>query len=273
MPRVKSTHSARPTDELSGHLRTMECTLCQNLVNPDCGHKYGARTAAVPVCQAQDTACESCASWRSTRFTCFATRNHCRCLKLRMLAALLDFGACANAAFDNKDCCRHECRETLQLLEEAGIRSSVVEYLRRLGDLESRRPLPGGDHWQFQKVGLYREAVVRLSLGMVAATANGNQCLDEGIRATYCDADLNILFRIVMQCQIIDDVLDYSKDHVRWIAQFSDCFQVTPAGIGTDSVGSTWLCRRSRLATNWRCFPPAISTVSRIDMYEAGNCS
>jgi hypothetical protein len=89
-------------------------------------------------------------------------------LKLRMLAALLDFGACANAAFDNKDCCRHEYRMTLQLLEEAGIRSSVVEYLRRLRDLESRRPLPGGDDWQFHKVGWYREAVVRLSLGMVA---------------------------------------------------------------------------------------------------------
>lgn len=133
-------------------------------------------------------------------------------LKLKTLAALLDFGACANAAFDNKDCCRRECRITLQLLEEAGIRSSVVEYLRRLRDLESRRPLPGGDYWQFHKVGLYREAVVRLSLGMVATTANGNQCLDEGIRATDCDADLNILFRIVMQCQIIDDVLDYSKD-------------------------------------------------------------
>jgi hypothetical protein len=58
----------------------------------------------------------------------------------------------------------------------------------------------------------YREAVVRLSLGMVATTAHGNQRLDEGIRATCCDADLNILFRIVMQCQIIDDVLDYSKD-------------------------------------------------------------
>jgi hypothetical protein len=132
--------------------------------------------------------------------------------KLRMLAALLDFGACTNAAFDNKACCLHEFRITLQLLEEAGIRSSVVEYLRRLRDLESRRPLPGGDYWQFQKVSLYREAVVRLSLGMVATTANGNQCLDEGIRATYCDVDLNILFRIVMHCQIIDDVLDYSKD-------------------------------------------------------------
>src|SRR4249920_3308502 len=51
--------------------------------------------------------------------------------KLRTLAALLDFAACANAAFDNKACCQHECRRTLQLLEEAGIRSSVIEYLRR----------------------------------------------------------------------------------------------------------------------------------------------
>ena len=133
-------------------------------------------------------------------------------LKLRMLAALLDFGACANAAVDNKDCCHDECRTNLQLLEEGGIRSSIVEYLRRLMDLESRRPLPGGDHWHFQKVGLYREAVVRLSLGMVATASNVKACLDEGIRATYFDPDLNILFRIVMQCQIIDDVLDYSKD-------------------------------------------------------------
>ncbi len=132
--------------------------------------------------------------------------------KVRLLSALLDFGACANAAFDNKDCCRHEYQETLQLLEESGIRSSVVEYLRRLQDVESNRPLPGGDYRRFQSVGLYRETVVRLSLGMVATTANRNHCLDEGIRATYCDADLNILFRIVMQCQIIDDVLDCSRD-------------------------------------------------------------
>lgn len=132
--------------------------------------------------------------------------------KRRTLAALLDFGACANAALDDKDCCPHECRTALLLLEEAGIRASVVEYLRRLWDLESTRPLPGGDCRQFQKVGLYREAVVRLSLGMVDAAANGIECLDQGIRATYCDASLNILFRIVMQCQIIDDVLDYSED-------------------------------------------------------------
>jgi len=131
---------------------------------------------------------------------------------LRILAAFLDFGACANAAFDKKKCRRHEYRKTLQLLEEAGIRTTVVEYLRRLKELETRRPLPGGDYWQFQKVGSYREAVVRLSLGMVATTANFKQCLDEGIRATRYEGDLSILFQIAMQCQIIDDVLDYSTD-------------------------------------------------------------
>ena len=139
---------------------------------------------------------------------------------LRMLAALLDFGACANAIFDNKDCCRREFLKTRRLLEDAGIRPSLVEYLRRLGDLESSRPTPGGDDRQFQKVRMYREAVVRLSLGIAAATANGHQRLDESICAIDCDADLNLLFRIAMQCQIIDDVLDYSKDRVAGLPSF-----------------------------------------------------
>jgi hypothetical protein len=86
-------------------------------------------------------------------------------LELKTLAALLDFGACANAAFDHKQACRYERRVTLRLLEEAGIGLSVAEYLRRLGNLEGGRPVSGGDRSQFQKVSLYREAVVRLSLG------------------------------------------------------------------------------------------------------------
>lgn len=132
--------------------------------------------------------------------------------KLRTVAALLDFGACANAAFDHKKYCDKEYRETWRLLEEAGIGVFVSEYLRRLRNLESGRPLPGGDDWQFQKAVAYREAVVRLSLGMLTATAWGDPCLNEAVRATHRDADINLLFRIVMQCQIVDDVLDYSKD-------------------------------------------------------------
>ncbi len=152
-------------------------------------------------------------------------------VKRRMLVALLDFGACANAAFDNKRCRRHEYRITLRLLEEAGIRSTLVEYLRRLSDLESGRPLPGGDDWHFQKVGLYREAVVRLSLGMLATAANGNQCLDEGIRATYRDRDLNMLFRIAMQCQIVDDVLDYAKDFSAGLPSFLTASKSLPRSL------------------------------------------
>lgn len=148
--------------------------------------------------------------------------------KLKMLAALLDFGACANAAFDKKNLCPHECLTALQLLEGGGIRPSVLEYLQRLRNLERRRPLPGGDHGQFQRVALYREAVVRLSLGIVAATASGNPCLDEGIRATYGDADLNILFRIAMQCQIIDDVWDYSQDVSAGLPSFLTASQSLP---------------------------------------------
>lgn len=132
--------------------------------------------------------------------------------KRRMMAALLDFGACMNAMFDNKDYCRKDLRLTRRILAEAGLNSFVEEFLRRLWELERRRPLPLDDDWQFHKIRSYREAVIRLSLGMIAATARDAQSIDEGIRATYCDDDLKILFRIAMQCQIVDDVLDYSKD-------------------------------------------------------------
>lgn len=140
--------------------------------------------------------------------------------KIRALAALLDFEACANAVFDNKEYSRQERRAALQLLEQAGLRPSVAEYLRRLGHLERTRPLPGREHWQFQDTVLYREAVVRLSLGMAVSTANGNPCLEEGIRATHQDAEVNLLFRLAMQCQIIDDVLDYSEDKSAGLPSF-----------------------------------------------------
>jgi hypothetical protein len=36
--------------------------------------------------------------------------------------------------------------------------------------------------------------------------------IDAGLRATESDGDVAALFRILMQCQIIDDVLDYRAD-------------------------------------------------------------
>jgi hypothetical protein len=130
----------------------------------------------------------------------------------RVLAALLDFGACTNAILDEKAYRRKELELTRQILDEAGLHSMVEEVLRRLADLEGRRPSPFGDDRQFHEARSYREAVARLWLGTVAATAAGSRCLEEGILATYADDVLELLFRIVMQCQIIDDVLDYSRD-------------------------------------------------------------
>jgi hypothetical protein len=130
---------------------------------------------------------------------------------LKVLAALLDFGACMNETLDRKVNYRGESRVTRQLLEDAGGGRLVAEYVRRLGDLEGRRPPPGGGRCQFERVRRYREAVVRLSLGTVATAAGCQRSLDEAVEATD-SGDLNLLFRIAMQCQVVDDVLDYSRD-------------------------------------------------------------
>jgi hypothetical protein len=132
--------------------------------------------------------------------------------QLQTLASLLDLGACANAALDGKVIDREEARRARQCLKRAGLGAPVDDYLHRLKELERRRPRPGSADWQYAQVRAYREAVVRLSLGMVAATGSGTMSLDEGIRAIAVDPDLRYLFRIVMQCQIIDDVLDYYED-------------------------------------------------------------
>jgi hypothetical protein len=130
----------------------------------------------------------------------------------RQLSALLDFQACTNAVWDGKDLCAAEYHALRQQLQAAGLEVWISQYLRRLGELETRRPSIGGDLERFDDVRSYREAVVRLSLATITAIALDAQCLDDGIRATYCDSDLAALFRMAMQCQIMDDVIDYRKD-------------------------------------------------------------
>jgi hypothetical protein len=128
------------------------------------------------------------------------------------LATVLDFQAGTNAAWDHKPLCAAEYQAQRQRLEQVGLGSWITEYLDRLGELESRRPSVGGDARRFGDVRAYRESVVRLSLATIAAIALNAESLDEGIRATHSDSDVAALFRMAMQCQIIDDVLDYRKD-------------------------------------------------------------
>ena len=128
------------------------------------------------------------------------------------MATFLDFQACTNAVWDRKDLCAAEYRALRQRLEQAGLGVWIEEYLSRLRELEIRRPPIGGDHRRFDEVRSYREAVARLSLASITAIALNAECLEDGIQATHGDSDVAALFRMAMQCQIIDDVIDYRKD-------------------------------------------------------------
>jgi hypothetical protein len=128
------------------------------------------------------------------------------------LAAFLDFQACTNAAWDGKQLCAAEYQTLRQRLEKAGLGLWITEYLSRLRELEASRPPIGGDRRHFDDVRSYRESVVRLSLATITGIALNAECLADAMRSTYRERDIATLFRMAMQCQIIDDVVDYRQD-------------------------------------------------------------
>jgi hypothetical protein len=136
------------------------------------------------------------------------------------LAAFLDFQACTNAAWDGKRLCMEEYQALRQRLEKAGLGVWILDYLSRIRELETQRPSIGGDRDRFDEVRTYREEVARLALATVAAIAFDSDSIAEGIRATYDDGDVAMLFRMAMQCQIIDDVVDYRDDRSAGLPSF-----------------------------------------------------
>jgi hypothetical protein len=136
------------------------------------------------------------------------------------LAAFLDFQACTNAAWDRKHLCAAEYQALRQRLENAGLGWWIADYCGRLRELETRRPPVAGDLRSFDDVRSYREAVARLSLASITAIALNAECLEEALQATYGDSDVAALFRMAMQCQIIDDVIDYKEDLVAGLPSF-----------------------------------------------------
>ena len=132
--------------------------------------------------------------------------------RARELAMFLDFQGCANAAWDQKELCQAEYRAVRQRLKNAGLGSCIEAYLSRLGELERRRPPIGGDRRRFDEVRSYREGVAWLSIATAAAIALNADDVNREIRTAQYDSDVDTLFRILMQCQIIDDVMDYAED-------------------------------------------------------------
>lgn len=128
------------------------------------------------------------------------------------LAMLLDFLGCTNADWDHKELCRAKYEATRERLVSAGLGVHVDAYLGQLRELESRRPRVGGDDRRFNEARAYREAVARLCVGTAAAIALDAGYSGDAALATTGDPDLETLVRILLQCQIIDDVVDYTDD-------------------------------------------------------------
>jgi len=147
------------------------------------------------------------------------------------LAMFLDFEGCANAACDQKAADEAECHATRKWLECAGLGPRVEEYLRRLRALETARPLVGGDRRRFDVVRSYREAVATLALTTVATWALTPHGSSQDLDGLQGDADTDTLFRILMQCQIIDDVLDYAADASARLPSFLTAASALPQAL------------------------------------------
>ena len=162
------------------------------------------------------------------------------------LGAFLDFQACTNAVWDCKPLGKEEYEALRQRLEEAGLGAWITEYLDRLSELETRRPPIGGDRRRFDDVRSYREAVARLSLATIVAIALNAECLDDAIQSTYSESDVAALFRMAMQCQIIDDVIDYGEDLSAGLPSFLTACASLPQAIDStaDAVRSYGARRR-----------------------------
>lgn len=132
--------------------------------------------------------------------------------RIHDLATFLDLEGCANQQWDHKNPCADEYGALKQRLEKSGLGRWTTDYLSRLRVLEGTRPVPGGDQRRFDEVRSYREAVARLSITNAAEIALDEPCLG--------DKDVETLFCILMQCQIIDDVVDYGEDLAAGLPSF-----------------------------------------------------
>src|SRR5262245_10458567 len=129
--------------------------------------------------------------------------------RVRDLAMFLDFGACTNAAWDEKRLREADYADLRRQLQASDVAPLVADYLCRLWELECRRPQVGGDHRRFDEVRAYREQVVRISIATAAAIAMEAETVARGIRAIDRERNLDKVFRIVLQSAVLHDVLDY----------------------------------------------------------------
>lgn len=184
--------------------------------------------------------------------------------KLGELALVLDFQADTNAAWDLKARCRDEHLATLQRLERDGLGRYLGEYLGRLRALEGGRPPVGGDRRNYDAARVYREEVARLSLATVTAVALDAHCVEDAIRATRSDGDLDTLWRMAVLCQVIDDVVDYRADLSAGLPSFLTSTATLSEAAAWTAVASKFYGTHARGAFSLRVALGVVSAVARL---------
>lgn len=175
--------------------------------------------------------------------------------RLDELATFLDFQAGMNALWDCKTVRAADCRAMKDRLEKAGLGWWADEYLTRLSEIEGHRPAIGGDRQRCHDVRLYREAVIRLALATVTAIALEADSLNEGIDATHHDGDVTTLFRLAMQCQIIDDILDYGVDLAAGLPSFLTASALPPQAVSATADAARSYARHGGHPVEGGVFP------------------
>lgn len=129
----------------------------------------------------------------------------------------MELGARLNDRFDGDPYDPVELRERILWFSPSPHRKAVRRYVGRLRSLEGDRP---GIFSKSAEMQSYRESVNRTSLALLWAIAS-NVSLDQAEVEIRRETDLRLLFHIVMLAQVIDDVLDVRKDHLRCIPSFA----------------------------------------------------
>ncbi|MES2924483.1 MAG: hypothetical protein V4819_23220 [Verrucomicrobiota bacterium] len=140
---------------------------------------------------------------------------------------VMELGALLNDRFDGDAHDPRALRASVTWFERSEHREVIWSYAKRLRRLERTRPDPGQGTTAVMR---YRESVNRVSLAVLWALARG-RALAAAEMEIAREADLCLLFQIVMQTQLIDDVLDVRHDRRRGLPSFANGPEVTAASL------------------------------------------
>jgi len=135
----------------------------------------------------------------------------------RAVIEAMELGALLNDRFDGDLYPAQALRSAVSWFRNSSSRELVKNYAKLLRLYERGRPQREEG---LAAITSYRENVNRLSLAMLWALASDTS-LEAAQREIHSDNSLQLLFRIIMQCQLIDDVLDIRKDRLQRLPSFA----------------------------------------------------